>query len=350
MTDTKVFLDSNDLRWHNILQRLRHDIYHLPSYVNVSANRIRAKATAIYIERDGKELFIPILLRNLPDGIGKIEWRDAISPYGYPGPLFSSSAQPEMRRELWATMVAWAQDSRIVSLFIRSHPLLTPQPGPSWLSTTVVEHGRIVYVDLTEDIRSIRQQRRSDTRRNIQALKRSGFTIAINDWNRYDDFMQSYWDTMRRVGADKKYMFDVEYFRNLRTALGDRLHLCVVIAPNGDTAAGGLFFECDGIYQYHLGATEISYLRNSPSKLMFDGVIEWAKERHGLQLVLGGGLDGEEDSLFHFKKGWSNHAQPYHSIRVVPSETNYLAILKAADVEMNDNRSGIFPVYRQKEL
>lgn len=347
MTERGRLLDVDDPRWTEALRRLQHDVYHLPEYVRLLGDRAGARAGAFLVNDGDGELLVPILVRQLPDGVGEEGWCDASSPYGYPGPLFSPSLRSRQHGRLWAELVRCANASNIVSLFIRSHPLLTPEPDKSWESTTIVEHGRVVYVDLAEDIETIYGQRREDTHRDLRSLKKAGFGIVMDDWHRYPDFIRIYRETMRRVGADEYYLFENGYFEGLRRALDGRLHLCTVVAPNDDIAAGGLFMECRGIYQYHLGATNGDYRDSSPSKLMFDGVIEWAQARNGTHLNLGGGLGGKEDSLFHFKKGWSDHTRPFHSLRVVPNQTRYRSLLEVLGESSEDDRTGFFPAYRQ---
>src|SRR3712207_8266108 len=47
------------------------------------------------------------------------------------------------------------------------------------------------------------------------------------------------------------------------------VHIAVV-DDDGTLAGGGIFFEQDGIVQYHLGATRDAYLPRQPTKLMLD--------------------------------------------------------------------------------
>jgi len=346
VADRKEMLETADPEWEATLGRLAHDSYHRPGYVELTARQARAHGVAIRVGTAGDELLLPLLIREIPGSGGLAGALDATSPYGYPGPLYSPGQSPERRHTLWSELVDVAANQGLVSLFVRCHPILTPGIDHALPATTVVTHGRTVFVDLREDLDRIVEQRREDTRRDLSSLRETGFTALVDDWSRYGDFKVIYRGTMERVGADDFYFFDTAYFRDLRTALGPQLHLVTVLAPDGATAAGGLFMERQGILQYHLGGTAGEYRKRAPAKLMFDRMIEWGRDRGATHLHLGGGLGGKEDSIFHFKKGWSGHTATFFTLRVVPDEESYRLILSAGEEESED-RTGFFPAYRR---
>lgn len=49
--------------WLEILQKLHHDIYHLPQYLELEAKRINATAESMVIREGESILFFPYLLR-----------------------------------------------------------------------------------------------------------------------------------------------------------------------------------------------------------------------------------------------------------------------------------------------
>lgn len=330
------------------LSDLRHDTYHRPEYVALLARRSGAVPSAILVRRGEHTLLVPLLIRRLPQGIGGEGLADAVSPYGYPGPLVSSSADAVNIQRMWGRMVDVAENAGLVSVFVRNHPLLSPVPDSNWSRTENVRHGRVVYVDLAEEMAAIHAQRRSGVEADVRSLRKAGFQAVVDDWDHHERFVELYRETMRRVGADEYYLFEDEYFRGLRDALGPELHLCSVLAPDGRVAAAGLFMERDGLVQYHLSASDSDFRKLAPSKLMLDHMIGWAKERGGTHFHLGGGLGGKEDSLFRFKAGWSDHRRPFHTLRVVPDEARYRSVLKQAGVTEPPSRTGFFPAYRKE--
>lgn len=85
------------------------------------------------------------------------------------------------------------------------------------------------------------------------------------------EFNIIYEETMERVKASKLYYFSEEYLEKLADLLKDKIHLCLVEFQE-QIACSGLFTECCGIVQYHLGGTRTNFLKQAPSKLMFDYV------------------------------------------------------------------------------
>ncbi|HEX2807049.1 MAG TPA: GNAT family N-acetyltransferase, partial [Kineosporiaceae bacterium] len=195
-------------------------------------------------------------------------------------------------------------------------------------------------------------QVRQNHRRQITRARRSGLTASIDDWRHLDTFVRIYHETMTRVGAASYYFFDREYFAELRSAVGDALHL-VTVEDAGEVLGGGLFFTTGGIAQYHLGATRDRHLPRQPAKLMMDELRRWAKDRGLVALHLGGGVGGRtDDSLFHFKAGFGPGRAAFHTWRVVPDRAVYRLLSdrhtgEAADRCDPDDDSGFFPAYRR---
>src|SRR5205085_5580853 len=144
-------------------------------------------------------------------------------------------------------------------------------------------------------------------REAITRSRREGLTVSRTDEaDDYQEFIRMYHETMRRVGAADSYFFGEVYFARLRQALGARLHL-FLCRDRGAPIGGGLFMACDGILQYHLGATADAALKSSPAKLIVDEVRIWAHTNGFRVLHLGGGTtSAADDSLLHFKRGFSD--------------------------------------------
>src|SRR5690348_7951747 len=134
----------DDRRWSRLLERTPHDVYHLPGYGPLYERDAVVEERALYVEgRDG-ELLLPLLLKPLPS-LGSVfyGWRDASSPYGYPGPLMRGTLWPDEAEPCRAAIRELLLRERVVSCFLRCNPLL-PE-GDAWLAPlgTVVEHGPI---------------------------------------------------------------------------------------------------------------------------------------------------------------------------------------------------------------
>ena len=128
-------------------------------------------------------------------------------------------------------------------------------------------------------------------------------------------------DTMKRANSDLLYCFDKKYFDGLQ-ALGDKVHLCVVVAQQ-EVIAGCLLFECCGIVQAHLGGTRAGYRDQSPFSLLLHYARHWAKLRGNEVFHMGGGLGGAEDNVFSFKAGFSRQRHYFKTLRLVVDQANY---------------------------
>jgi len=332
-------LDPDAARWHETVAQLRHDFYHLPSYVRLVAAYDGGEPRAVYAEEGAGRLLVPLIVRRAGPGM-----LDGTSPYGYPGPLVSGPGP--FARDVWPAVRERLRAEGLVSLFVRLHPLLNPDPPEE--AGVVVEHGETVSVDLRLPAEALWRQTVSGHRNEINRAVRAGHRVYVDTrWEHLPTFGRLYRATMQRLGAGAYYLFPDRYFEQLREALGDRLRLCVVDI-GGAVAAAGLFAETDGIVQYHLSASDAAFTRDRPVKLLLHFVRGWAKARGNLRLHLGGGVGGRPDSLFRFKAGFSPARHPFRTLRVVLDEAAYAELVRAHDPTQDPTGlDGFFPLYRR---
>ena len=333
------FLPPGAPAWDEVLRRAEHDFYHLPEYVAFSAKVDGGEPVALHAQDGDRELLLPALVRPVSGGL-----RDAASPYGYPGPLVAGGDGGFARDALLAIREALARE-RIVSLFVRGHPLLGPPLPPE--VGTVVDQGPTVSIDLQLPVEELWRQTRPSYRQHIARGLRDGHRVVVDaGFERLREFTAIYRSTMERVAASRYYMFPDSYFAGLREVLGDRLLLCLV-EIGGEIAAGGLFVETGGLMQYHLSGTHPDFVRAGPTKLMMHVMRSWARERGVQRLHVGGGVGGAEDSLFAFKAGFSPARHRYRTLRVVADEEAYGRLVRARDPALDPaDRHGFFPLYR----
>ncbi len=337
--------------WREALRRLRHDVYHLPAYVRAAARQEGGAGCAFLAEEGEACLLLPLLVRPVAPLEGDATpWFDAASPYGYPGPLLAvpPGAEAFARRAVEALVQALGA-RRIVSLFVRLHPLLPLPPEPLVRAGALVRHGDTISIDLALPEAARRRQTRASTRAEIRQARRAGLAVAHDPaWEAFDDFFEIYHQTMARVAAHPSYHFERAYFLALRDALGAALHLFVVRAGT-QVAAAALFTETDGIVQYFFSGTRTAHLGLHPAKLLLDHVRAWAGARGNAVLHLGGGVGAQEDSLFRFKAGFSPRRHPFHTWRVVVHPARYEALCRRRFPGGPSPQDDFFPRYRAPE-
>jgi hypothetical protein len=348
------FVGPDSPRWAQVLSEVEHDFYHLPGYLVLSARQEQGEPAAFLAEEGGSRFLVPLVLRPVSPGPsgGGGRWFDATSPYGYPGPLLVEEDRSEGGDFLARAVGAFTEGLRrrqVVAAFLRFHPLLPLPPGPFTRAGCLVRHGETVSIDLTLSPEEIWGRVRENHRRHIKQASKKGQTARIDEhWQNFDTFIDLYYETMRRARADQYYFFSRDYLAGLRQALGDRLHLCVV-EQGGQVISAGLFTETCGMAQYHLSGTREDFLADHPLKTMIDFVRRRAQERGNRVLHLGGGRGGKEDSLFHFKKGFSKTLHPFFTWRAVLDRPAYHALVGRWEARAGakaDGPEGYFPAYR----
>jgi hypothetical protein len=355
-------LDLANPLWMKILAEMPHDIYHLPEYLYLESIRIKGTPEAILIA-DGEKMFLlPYLLRqvhNIIDGevskqeIFDQEIFDIVSPNGYGGFLLNRAAAstPEFVNLAITELMNVLRERQICSAFLRLHPILNQEfSGINQPNISTVT-GETISVDLTLAEAEIWQQTRPEHRTRINKCKRDGFTARVVPFQQYvPEFTEIYQETMQRVGASNSYYFGYEYFAKMAEILAENLHLGIV-ELNGEITCACLFAECCRIVQYHLGGTKTNFLKQAPSKLMFDYVRFWAKERGNTVLHLGGGVGNARDSLYHFKAGFSQVRNRFLTMRLITDaeKYQYLVSLRAKSLNREPEKlleSKFFPAYR----
>ncbi len=354
-------IDLSSPLWLQTLQKLRHDFYHLPEYIALESRRVSAIPKAILIVEHDKIFFVPYLLRQCNDIFGleftTSEVFDVISPYGYAGILLSQAAAntPEFIEVAINQLKHLFHTKYVCSAFFRLHPLLNQGFEEIYQADDCQVNGETVSIDLRLSSAEMWQQTRPEHRNNINRSKRNGITARIVPFQPYiKEFVEIYEETMERVGALNLYYFSIEYFLALGDALGDKLHLCIVELGE-ESICAGLFTECCGIVQYHLGGTRTNFLKQAPSKLMFNYVRDWAKERGNEVFHLGGGVGGAKDSLYHFKAGFSKQRHNFITLRLITDQKKYLQLVNLRAKVLNTEvdkilETDFFPAYRSPNM
>jgi Acetyltransferase (GNAT) domain len=349
------FILPEDTKWKRHLMSAPHDFYHLPEYVALTAKHEGGEPVAFYAESDEAAFLVPLLIRKLPESLGAPDnWYDATTPYGYPAPIVIPANNTTCSEKFLESFREVGAQSGIITAFFRLHPLLPISLEVFAKYGTLVKHGQTVYIDLSLSLEEIEARFRKDHRKNIRKLISSGFHAKINDWSLYEEFIQIYQTTMRRLSASSYYLFSEKYFADLRSSLGDRLNLCTILSPEGEVASSILFIATNNIVQTYLSGTAEKYLGQGSSKLEIATICRWAKENGKSVLHLGGGLGASSDSLFYFKSGFSDLKADFYTYRMILDREKYAKLLqlsleKAGD-KINNNNSDFFPEYRQLSI
>lgn len=343
--------------WDAVIDRTRHSVFHTAAYHRYTRGFGAGEPYLAVVGGETRGLAWPYLLRPVAGvpGVGTSEVTDVHSVYGYPGPLAWGCPADNgfVRAAIDAVAETWRAQGA-VSAFTRFNPLL----GNASLiptGTRVIEPGGItqagqtVSVDLRLDEAAVQRDYGRGLARNIRSARRAGLhTVHDVDWVYIKTFAQLYATTMARLNAAESYYFQKEDFLRLRANYVRGTHLLVTLVGD-DVAAAGLFLDSGDVVEWHLVGSNDAYIQFSPSKVLADDAIRWARDRGFRTMHMGGGRGGREDSLYWFKSRFSKRRHPFAVGRWIldPGTYSELTAQRRATLPTGTRLSAaFFPAYR----
>ncbi|AGW92525.1 MULTISPECIES: GNAT family N-acetyltransferase [Cupriavidus] len=336
-------LATSDPAWPAVLRRCAHDCYHTPGWLRAAEYGDRGTAWGLYASEGDAELLVPLVRRELDGG----SW-DAVSPYGYGGPILSASATQDFADAALRQAVGMLRSAGCVSWFIRLHPLL----NAGWRSAVgeVVEQGLTVSVDLTRSEAEHWRDTAHGHRSDINKAQRAGVTVRIDEsFVALGRFVALYTQSMHRLEAPAYYHFDERYYQTLCREMGPCLRLFVAEEAGAVIGAALLTVAPSvGILQGHLYGADERCLHRQPLKLLIDAQRAWGREQGYRVLNLGGGRGGQvQDSLFRFKRGFSPDTHVFRTQRLIVDPRRYAALCRGGKGRELEDLRGYFPAYRR---
>lgn len=350
---------SQQHKWFHWLEGFpERDVYYLPDYLAICIKAGDGYPYAAYYEDENGRVFYPFLERTISDIpwlADTTEWqeytdyKDIATPYGFGGPLIS--CQEEKRRKLVTAFREefnrYCQENKIVSEFIRFHPLLNNHLG--FEDNLNIQFNRpTVVMELQQGQEKIWENMSKECRKKTRKAIRNGVCVDFSSTEKdLDEFIRLYHLTMGKLKAQNHYYFNNDYFYSLRNQL-NREFLLVNSRINGITAASSIFFCCGSFMGCHLRASDPSTHEFAPNNLLLFEAACYGAEKGFKYLHLGGGYS-ENDSLFDFKKGFApNGICEFWIGRKIHIENIYLS-LENLFRKRNNNPfvdTDFFPAYR----
>ncbi|PTQ99602.1 acetyltransferase (GNAT) family protein [Mucilaginibacter yixingensis] len=328
--------------WDDYVNRsLLHDVFHSCTYQSLNTEG----EPLLFVYEEG-DMFIalPVVKRKVEG----TDFYDMTSVYGYCGPI-SNVNITELSEVILADFTAafkrFMTDQRAICIFSRLHPFIDQCHLLENIGG-VVENGSTLYMDLSSSIDDQRSGYEKRLSRQVRQLRNKGYLIKeATNADEIKAFVDVYHKNMDRLHAAPMYYFDEAYFTTILELEGFDSKLLLVYDGTVLTC-GALVLLSDTIIRNHLSATSPDYLSESPSKLLTDEISVMGRRLGKKIFHLGGGVGGKEDSLFEFKKRFSNLQVKDHIWRYVNDREAYDAIVAKAGADI-DLQSGYFPLYRQ---
>jgi len=330
-------LDQKD-RWNAIVRSMnQYDFYHFAEYHQLENS---GQPLLLHFSYESASLALPVILRPI-DGT---EYNDLTSVYGYAGPLSNQERlDVQIVKNFQEGLLRFFNSRKIISAFTRLHPLFNNQELILSGLGEIVDTNQTVGIDLSLPEREQKRQYAHSVKNQINRLIRKNVLVKKEQTQEaLDLFIEIYTENMKRVNASEMYFFTNDYFYRFIKNLPATLFLAYY---EEEAISGSLVIACNGIVQPHLSATRNEYLRWSPLKLVWDYIRKDAIENNNKWLHLGGGVGGQDDTLFQFKAQFSDMRFSFKTWRYIHDEEAYTRLV--SQKHTNDvSHSSFFPLYR----
>lgn len=251
--------------------------------------------------------------RRIPVPVDGQQYYDIITPYGYGGPVIRRLEDPDRKNELIQAYVwefeKYARENRIVSEFVRFHPLVGNGVDFKEAYNGVLDR-KTVGTDLTyADVigTEFSKHRRKDIRRT---LNHPGIRYEIDERpGTLRDFIPIYYSTMDRDEAGDSYYFGEEYFDHLLAWFPENIITAKVFLDD-KTIAMGVYFRYGRFLHAHLSGTLTEYLEYSPAYILKYALALYGHE-HGYDVIHYGGGSSRDpgNGLYRFKKEFGKNTE-----------------------------------------
>ena len=277
---------------------------------------------------------------------------DLKTPYGYGGPLATTS-DPDFLADAQTAFHTWAAGERIVTEFIRFHPLLATQQYRCAPETLIEKNRPTVWINLRRPWPDLLTEMTPNFRRGVRKGLAAGLICEeVSHQTGLPEFITAYHATMSRVGARAYYLFSPEHFSQLGASeLGLRLFRVHSRSRSHDRGtAWALLLSGNEWCHYHLGASDPSALALRPNNVLFFGLLEaLSQEGKCAGIHFGGGTTPDPDnSLFRFKASLGHDRAWFCTGKTVflPEAHHELATAFPSDHSSTDDQGPPFPRYR----
>ncbi|WP_316753550.1 GNAT family N-acetyltransferase [Pedobacter gandavensis] len=328
--------------WVSLVQRsLQHDFYHTWHYHSLD---MEGEPLLFVYEEQDVFIAIPLLKREIEG----THLYDLTSAYGYTGPI--SNRNPDDLEDkaianFKSSFLDFMKTARCVCAFCRLKPFLRQERLLENFGG-IYPNGQTVVIDLKLSIEEQRLNYDRRLARKIRQLRTLDFEIRETEEDSdIKAFAAMYLQNMRRNGASERYLHQEPYFRKLLNTLEGNCKL-IMVYYNHKPICGHIITYDKYFIRNHLSATHNSYVSQSPGKLIIDEISLFAREKGIRYYHLGGGLNGQADSLFQFKAAFSNLVLDDKTWCFIADPLQYQAL---ANERSNDHQSSYFPRYRNSK-
>jgi len=320
-------------KWNEVIASYsKPDVYDLNEYVCSLLLDSKDEGLLFCFEGEKSRMCYAMIKKDIGEDahfageLSKGVYYDLETPYGYGGPLYDNLDARELKAfRKW--LKDWCRENRIVSQFVRFHPLRKNAPSTVGFFDEVRYMHHTIFMDTeTEDV--IVENMDSKNRNMVRKARKNQVEIVVDEaLEQLPAFKEIYKETMDYHNASEMYYFSDEYYDYLRTEMKDNIVL-LLAKYEGKPISASLFFYNKDYMHYHLSGTLLEYRKLAGANLLLFEAACLAAKKGIKEFHLGGGLS-EDDSLYGFKKQFSKPGVvDFYIGKTIFMEDEYRELLK----------------------
>ena len=335
----KIIIDKTE--WQQTLNDIGHfDFYHTYDYHYLSKKNDEKAVLFKYTEENNVICF-PLLIRNIKNST----FFDATSVYGYAGPIQKNIDTNFNNEHFTEAINQYFAEENIISVFSRLNPFIKHQDIVLHAIGETKILGNIVNIDLTNNLKEQKNSFSKTTMRYINKCRKLCDVKISNCPSDVDNFINLYYENMKRVNAKKDYYFSKEYFFKFINSTDYQTDIFFVIhKETREIISAALMVKTNDVVQYHLSGTKANYLHLSPIRLIIDEMRINATKENKTFFNLGGGLGNMNDGIFRFKSSFSKDFKPFKVWKHIVNHNAYSRLVEEHATPECDPE--FFPLYR----
>lgn len=281
------------------------------------------------------------------------KYYDIITPYGYGGPFFYDYEKENLNDlviEFRKNFSAYCNEQKIVSEFIRFHPLLENYKYLNY-DMEILSLSNTVYINLLNEEQILNDMDGKARNMLRKAIKNNVKILESTDEKNIENFIEIYYKTMQKNEATNDYYFTKDYFKKLFDLGTNKVKLFNAYLENEIISSTIILIGEDWIHYHLSGNTEIGYKLAANNLLLFE-IAKWGVEKKYKKFHLGGGFGGDDSPLFKFKNSMAkNNLSKFFIAKKIYEKKIYEELNKELEFEkpyLVGKNLNFFPIYRRK--
>jgi len=280
---------------------------------------------------------------------------DAISPYGFNGPLLNQLVSDADLKLFWNEVDLWYQSNNVVTEFIRFN-LNNNYLNYSGVLIPTLKNIKGKLIEFDDLWCNFKPKVRNNYRKATKSGLKSKVFIDDIDYQAISDLYAIYISSMVRNEASLHYYFSFDYFKYLIKNNSKSILLFLIYL--GDKPISGELIIIDDKTMYSfLGGTIEEYFQYRPNDFLKIEAIKWGLKNNKKYFCLGGGRQND-DSLYQYKKSffpYDEEAMYYTGRKIINSDIfnqlikKYNISIKHSIESFKDTKE-YFPIYNNPKI